>query len=66
MDFQNILKEQREFFNSQKTKNLSFRKMYLEKLREVILKNEELLYEAISKDFGKSKFETYAVEISFV
>lgn len=66
MDFQNILKEQREFFNSQKTKNLSLRKMYLEKLREVILKNEELLYEAISKDFGKSKFETYAVEISFV
>ena len=66
MDFQNILKEQREFFNSQKTKNLSFRKMYLEKLRDVILKNEELLYEAISKDFGKSKFETYAVEISFV
>ena len=66
MDFQNILKEQREFYNSQKTKNLSFRKMYLEKLRDVILKNEELLYEAISKDFGKSKFETYAVEISFV
>ena len=66
MDFQNILKEQREFFKSQKTKNLSFRKMYLEKLRDVILKNEELLYEAISKDFGKSKFETYAVEISFV
>lgn len=66
MDFQNILKEQREFFNSQKTKNMSFRKMYLEKLRDVILKNEELLYEAISKDFGKSKFETYAVEISFV
>ncbi len=66
MNFQDILTDQRTFFNSQKTKNLSFRKMYLEKLKEVILKNEDLLYQAIDQDFGKSKFETYAIEISFV
>ncbi|WP_313717363.1 aldehyde dehydrogenase [Kaistella carnis] len=58
--------EQKEFFNSQKTKSLNFRKMYLEKLKEVIQKNEDLLYEAIYKDFGKSKFDTYTTEISFV
>lgn len=40
--------------------------MYLEKLREVILKNEELMYDAIYKDFGKSKFDTSLTEISFV
>ena len=66
MDFQNILEKQRIFFNSQKTKNIKFRKMYLEKLREVILKNEDLLYDAIDKDFGKSKFDTSLTEISFV
>ena len=66
MDFQNILEKQRIFFNSQKTKNIKFRKMYLEKLREVILKNEELMYDAIYKDFGKSKFDTSLTEISFV
>lgn len=40
--------------------------MYLEKLRDLILENENLLYEAIYKDFGKSKFDTFTTEISFV
>lgn len=40
--------------------------MYLEKLRDLILKNEELMYDAIYKDFGKSKFDTSLTEISFV
>ena len=66
MNFQDILTEQRELFKSQKTKNLNFRKIYLEKLKEVLIKNEDLLYEAIYKDFGKSKFDTFTTEISFV
>ena len=66
MNFQDILSDQREFFNTQKTKNIKFRKMYLEKLKEVIQKNESLLYEAIYADFGKSKFDTFTTEISFV
>ena len=66
MDFQNILSDQRNLFNSQKTKNLKFRKMHLEKLKEVLLKNDELLYDSIYKDFGKSKFDTFTTEISFV
>ncbi len=66
MDFQHILDEQKMFFNTQKTKNIKFRKIYLEKLKEVILQNEDLLYDAIYKDFGKSKFDTYTTEISFV
>lgn len=66
MNFQDILTEQREFFTSQKTKNLKFRKMYLEKLKELIIKNEDLLYKAVYKDFGKSKFDTLTTEISFV
>lgn len=40
--------------------------MYLEKLRDLILENENLLYEAIYKDFGKSKFDTLTTEISFI
>lgn len=66
MNYQDILHSQREFFNTQKTKNVKFRKMYLEKLRDLIIQNENLLYEAIDKDFGKSQFETYVTEISFV
>lgn len=66
MNFQEILNEQKEFFNSQKTKNMKFRKRVLQQLKEAILKNEDLMYEAIYKDFGKSKFDTFTTEISFV
>lgn len=66
MNYADILEKQRIFFNSQKTKNLKFRKMYLEKLRELILKNEEVMYDAIYADFGKSRFDTFTTEISFV
>lgn len=66
MNIQEVLSSQRVFFQSQKTKNIKFRKIYLEKLKSLIIQNEELLYEAIYKDFGKSKFDTFTTEISFV
>ena len=66
MNFQEILNEQKEFFNSQKTKNIKFRKRALQQLKEAIITNENLMYEAIYKDFGKSKFDTFTTEISFV
>jgi aldehyde dehydrogenase (NAD+) len=66
MEIRKILSDQRAFFQSQKTKNIKFRKIYLEKLKSLIIQNEELLYEAVYKDFGKSKFDTFTTEISFV
>ncbi|MBW8362735.1 MAG: aldehyde dehydrogenase [Kaistella sp.] len=66
MNFHEILSAQKELFSSQKTKNLNFRKMYLEKLKTVITDNQNLLYEAIYSDFGKSEFDTFTTEISFV
>ena len=66
MNFQDILAEQKEFFNSQQTKAYKFRKRNLEKLRDLLLKNDDLLYDAIYADFGKSKFDTLTTEISFV
>ncbi|GEN72767.1 aldehyde dehydrogenase [Chryseobacterium lathyri] len=66
MGIQEIVDHQKAFFKTQQTKNIKFRKMYLEKLRDIIIKNEELLYEAVYKDFGKSKFDTFTTEISFV
>ncbi|MXV39061.1 aldehyde dehydrogenase family protein [Flavobacteriaceae bacterium Ap0902] len=66
MDIQNILNTQREFFLTNATKDISFRKAQLIKLKEVLKSNEDLLYEAIHKDFGKSKFDTYTTEISLI
>ncbi|MBV8327635.1 aldehyde dehydrogenase [Chryseobacterium sp.] len=66
MEIEKIVQSQGAFFKTQQTKSLAFRKMYLEKLRELIISNENLLYEAIYKDFGKSQFDTFTTEISFI
>ena len=66
MEIERIIQDQRDFFKTQQTKNIKFRKMYLEKMKDLIIKHEDLLYEAIYKDFGKSKFDTFTTEISFI
>ncbi len=64
MDPEKLLARQREFFLSNKTKDLAFRIEQLAKLENLIRKNEEALFEAIYADFGKSSFETYLTELS--
>ena len=66
MKYTEILQSQKTFFNSHKTKDLNFRKTQLKKLKNLIKKHENQLYEAIYKDFGKSEFETFGTEISFI
>jgi aldehyde dehydrogenase (NAD+) len=66
MDFSALVEGQRLFFNSQKSKDLTFRKQQLQRLKSVLQSHEEELYKAIHADFGKSKFETFATEISFI
>ncbi|MGH1517412.1 aldehyde dehydrogenase [Chryseobacterium sp. JK1] len=66
MEIERIVQSQKDFFKTQQTKSLTFRKMYLEKLRNLIIDHENKLYEAIHKDFGKSKFDTLTTELSFV
>ncbi|WP_312285561.1 aldehyde dehydrogenase [Chryseobacterium gleum] len=66
MKIESILLKQRDFFATQQTKGIAFRKMYLEKLKNLIISNENMLYEAINKDFGKSKFDTFTTELSFI
>lgn len=66
MNYTDILKKQRDFFNSHQTRDLKFRKEQLLKLKKLIKENESLLYDAIYKDFRKSEFETFGTEISFI
>ncbi len=62
----NLLADQKEFFLSGQTKPLKFRLKQLKKLKTALTENEKYFYEAIYKDFGKSKFETYATEFSII
>lgn len=61
-----ILKRQRDFFDSQQTKNLAFRKMALKDLQKEIELREDAICDALYADFKKPKFETLAAETQFV
>ena len=66
MNMEKLLLQQREFFNTDQTKNVDFRLSQLKKFKDILKENEELLYEAIYKDFKKSEFETYTTELSLL
>jgi len=59
-----IVENQRIYFNSNKTKSVSFRIEQLKKLKSVIKEHEEELTAAIFKDFQKGKFNTFLTELS--
>lgn len=66
MDFATIFQSQRDFFYSHQTKNVTFRKQTLSKLRNILKTNEERLYEAIYKDFRKGRFDTFLTELNLI
>ncbi|MDD4112660.1 MAG: aldehyde dehydrogenase [Herbinix sp.] len=66
MLIQNIVKAQRKFYNTGETKSYSFRMKALGRLRNAILSNEDLLYDALASDLNKSKVESYLCEIGIV
>ena len=58
-----ILKKQRKFFNTGKTKNIKYRLEHLKKLKKSILENEEEIKKALKLDLNKSESESYMTEI---
>lgn len=56
----------RDFFATQNTKSIAFRKEQLLRLRAAILKYEKPLYEAFQADLHKSEEEAFLTEISIV
>lgn len=62
----NILKEHKDYFHTGETKDLNFRIKALEKLKNAVKDNENLIMDALYKDLHKSDFEAYATEIGFL
>lgn len=61
-----LIQSQKDFFNSNVTKEIAFRKQQLKKLFNLLKSNESALNEAIYADFKKSAFENYATELSII
>jgi len=65
-DAAQILKKQRAFFDTGKTKDVDFRVGQLKKLRDVIADNERAILDALKADLRKSDLEAYATEVGLV
>ncbi|HET8735034.1 MAG TPA: aldehyde dehydrogenase [Pricia sp.] len=61
-----ILKRQREFFATGKTREVSFRKNALKRLLQEIISKEDAICDALYADFKKPRYETLAGETQFV
>ena len=66
MNYEEILKNQLNYFNSNQTKAIEFRIEQLRKLKKLIKNRESVFYEAIYKDFKKSEFDTYTTELNII
>lgn len=63
MDIEHLVRKQRDFFDSGKTLDVSFRIQALKRLEQAIVNHEEELYGALRADLGKSRAESYMCEV---
>ena len=61
-----VISSQREFFNTNATKSVSFRIDALKKLKYGIKQHEEQILDALYMDLGKSAAEAYMAEVAMV
>ncbi len=60
---ENIVNSQKKYFKQGKTRNIDFRIDNLKKLKSAILRSEDNIMEAISRDMGRPATEIYTSEI---
>lgn len=65
-NYSSLIAKQKSFFQSGKTKDISFRLEALQKLRSAIQNHEEDLLKALKMDLNKSEFEAYTTEIGIL
>lgn len=63
MDVKKLVIMQRQYYNTGKTRDISFRLEKLKRLKSVVLENEEKILLALKKDLNKSNFEGFMTEV---
>ena len=66
MTIESVVLSQHHFFDTNTTKDLSFRRESLEKLLEAIEENKDAVFHALKADLGKSEQESYMTEVGLV
>ncbi|WP_407702989.1 aldehyde dehydrogenase [Virgibacillus tibetensis] len=62
----NLVRNQREFFNSGKTLHYSYRKHQLKLLKNMLKAYEKEIHQALYSDLNKSAYETHTTELGFL
>jgi len=65
-NYRSLMAKQQSFFRTEMTKDITYRLEALQKLRNVIKNNEQVLMDALRVDLNKSEFDAYSSEIGFV
>lgn len=63
---QDLIRRQRAFFRTGKTKDVEFRVQQLQTLRQAVLDSQDAVMAALHADLRKPEFETYATEIGVI
>ena len=58
-----IIRRQRDFFKTGKTKDVAFRIEQLKTLKQAVIEHQPAILEALKADLNKPEFEAYATEI---
>ena len=66
MQLHQVVKAQKDFFKTNETKSVEFRKKQLYKLAEVIEEYKPQIYDALKKDLNKSEYEAFLTEVNIV
>ncbi len=65
-DIASLVEGQRAYFRGGNTRDVSFRRKQLERLREMIRSNQDRIQEAVYEDLRKPPFEMFASETAFM
>lgn len=66
MTYTPLVEKQNRFFNTNKTRDLEFRKEALKKIQKILIENEPKFIEALQKDLGKPELEAVSTETSYL
>ncbi|CAL2106467.1 4,4'-diaponeurosporen-aldehyde dehydrogenase [Tenacibaculum sp. 190524A02b] len=66
MQISQLIQSQKNYFNTQQTKDISFRKKNLKHLQKELIKREQDIINALYKDFRKSEYEAVMTETAIV
>lgn len=66
MNFQPLLDKQKQYFNSNITRDLTWRIQQLKQIKKLVVENEQALLDALHKDLGKPALESWITELSYI